>query len=241
VLKTLIETLDGVDDAIKPFYTEADGKFILQIDGVDNHPDVANLKSAYERTKENLATAKADLTAANAGKVELPEGFTIEKWEKLKDGKPDEAALIKLRETLEGERDEWKGKFEAASATALRNATDRDLTDALNASGVTNPTFAKAARGMLADSVKIGDDGKPFVDTDMGPMPLSEHVKRWAASEGKDFVTPAAGGGGRGGDGKGASDSNPWKPETQNLTRQAAIMQSDPAEAQRLKASAGVN
>ena len=202
-LKTLLDTLEGVDDALKPLYTETDGKFILQIDGVDNHPDVANLKSAYERTKADRDTARQERDAAKALVADFPDDFDAEKWAKLKDGKPDEAALIKMRETLEAERDEWKSKFELSEKTALKNALDRDLTDALNAAGVTNPAFAKAARGMLADGVKIGDDGKPFVDTDMGPLALSEHVKKWAGGEGKDFVTPANGGGGKGGTGKG--------------------------------------
>jgi hypothetical protein len=34
----------------------------------------------------------------------------------------------------------------------------------------------------------------------MGPMPLADHVKRWVASEGKDFVTPPSGGGAKGND-----------------------------------------
>jgi len=203
-LKSVLESLDGVDDAVKPFYAETDGKFILQVDGVDNHPDVANLKSAYERTKADRDTARTERDAAKALAKDFPDDFDAEKWAKLKDGKPDEAALIKLRQTLEAERDEWKGKFETERGTSLRNALDRDLTDALNGAGVTSTAFAKAARTMLAPDVKIGDDGKPFVDTDMGPMGLNDHVKRWAAGEGKDFVAKSSGGdapGGKNGNG----------------------------------------
>lgn len=204
-LKTVLETLEGVDDALQSFYTETDGKFILQIDGVDNHPDVSNLKSAYERTKADRDAARAERDAAKKLAADFPEDFDAEKWAKIKDGKPDEAALIKLRQTLEAERDDWKGKFEAASQTSLRNALDRDLTDALQEAGVTNPAFAKAARTMLASDVKIGDDGKAVVETDMGPMALAEHVKRWAATEGKPFVTPPSGGGAGGGKGGGGT------------------------------------
>jgi len=198
-LQTVLDTLDGIDDAVKPFYIETDGKFILQVSGVDNHPDVANLKSAYERTKADRDAARSERDAAKALAKEFPEDFDAEKWAKLKDGKADEAALIKLRQTLEAERDDYKGKYEAEQGRALKNALDRDLTDALNGAGVTNTSFAKAARTMLAGDVKIGDDGKPFVDTDMGPLALVDHVKRWAAGEGKDFVTPASGGGATGG------------------------------------------
>ena len=199
MLKTVLDTLEGVDDAVKGFYAETDGKFILQVEGVDSHPDVAALKNAYTATKADRDAARQERDAAKALAKDFPDDFDAEKWAKLKDGKPDEAALVKLRQTLEAERDDWKGKFEAERGISLRNALDRDLTDALNGAGVTTPAFAKAARTMLADGVKIGEDGKPFVETDMGPMALTDHVKRWAAGEGKPFVTPASGGGAPGG------------------------------------------
>ena len=227
MLKSVLETLEGVDDAVKPFYTETDGKFVLQVDGVDSHPEVANLKSAYERTKADRDAARKERDDAKALAKEFPDDFDAEKWAKLKDGKPDEAALIKLRQTLEAERDEWKGKFEAERGTSLRNALDRDLTDALNGAGVTNPAFAKAARTMLSGDVKIGDDGKPFVETDMGPMPLVDHVKRWTAGEGKDFVTPAHGGGAPGG--KNASGPvNAEQFAKMGDKERTALFQSDP-------------
>lgn len=232
MLKTVLDTLDGVDDAVKPFYTETDGKFILQVDGVDSHPEVANLKSAYERTKADRDAARQERDAAKAAAAAIPDDFDAEKWAKLKDGKADEAALIKLRQTLEAERDEWKGKFEAERNTSLRNALDRDLTDALNGAGVTNPAFAKAARTMLSGDVKIGDDGKPFVETDMGPMPLVDHVKRWAAGEGKDFVTPAQGGGAKGGKGDGNA-SKKWGDMTS--AEKVALHRENPEEYQRVK------
>jgi len=203
MLKTVIESTEGLDEALVPLYAEKDGKFVLQIEGVDAHPDVANLKSAYERVKEDRETIRTERDTLKAKAANLPADFDPEKWDKLKDGKPDEAALVQLRQDLEAERDEWKGKFEKASETARKNALDRDLTDALTEAGVTNPSYAKAARKMLSDDVKIGEDGNPIVETDMGPMALSEHVKRWAAGDGKDFVTPPQGGGGKGGSGGG--------------------------------------
>lgn len=208
MLKTVVDTLDGLDEAMHSLYAETDGKFVLQVEGVDSHPDVANLKSAYERTKADRDAARQERDTLKAKVADFPEDFDAEKWAKAKDGKADEAKLIELRKTLEAERDEWKGKAEAAEANALKSALDRDLTDALTGAGVTNPTFAKAARQMLAGSVKIGDDGAPFVETDMGPLGLTEHVKRWAAGEGKDFVAPATGGGAKGSDSSNAKGGN---------------------------------
>lgn len=206
-LKTVIESTDGLDEAIAALYTETDGKFILQIEGVDSHPDVANLKTAYEAVKADRDTVRADRDKFKQKAESLPEDFDAEKWAKAKEGKPDEAALIALRQELEGERDTYKTKFEQAQETARKNALDRDLGDALTEAGVTNPSFAKAARTMLSSGVQIGDDGKPFVETDMGPLALGEHVKRWVAGEGKDFVTAPKGGGGKGGEGGGKSNS----------------------------------
>lgn len=203
MLKTVLETTDGLDEAVAKLYTETDGKFILQVEGVDSHPDVANLKSAYETVKANLVTAKAEREKFKTAADGLPDDFDLAKWEKLKDGKPDEAALIALRQELEAERDEWKGKYEGVSVEARKTAVERDLVQELTAAGVTNPSFVKAAQTMLASAVQVGDDGKAFVETDMGPLSLTDHVKRWTNGDGKDFVTAPKGSGSKTGDGTG--------------------------------------
>jgi len=232
-LKTVVDTLDGFEEAIKALYAQMDDKFVLQVEGVNEHPEVINLKTAYERTKADRDTARQERDAAKALTKELPEDFDAEKWAKLKDGKPDEAALVKLRQTLEAERDDWKGKFTAAQETARRNALDRDLTDALTTAGVTNAMYAKAARGLLADSVKVSDDGKAYVETDMGPVNLTEHVKRWASSEGKDFVTQPSGGGSKGGSGSGPQKK--WG--ELSSSEKVSLHRSNPEEYERIKAA----
>ena len=188
MLKTVVETLDGLDEAVKPFYAEAGGKFVLQVDGIDAHPDVANLKSAYERTKSDRAALKAD---ADKAKADLAAA--------LKD-KPDEAAVLKLRQELEAERDQWRTKAEEAQGRLTATTRDRQLAEALQAAHVTEPAFIKAATAMLAGAVKMDGD-KAIVETDMGPLAVADHVKRWVASEGKAFVTPPAGGGAKGNQG----------------------------------------
>lgn len=203
LLQTVIESTEGLDEALVPFYTEQDGKFVLQIEGVDAHPDVANLKSAFERQKADNVTLKAERDTLKAKASAYPDDFDADKWAKLKDGKPDEAALIALRKELETERDQAIAERDTAKENARKNAVERDLTDALTEAGVTNPSFAKAARTMLSGEVKVGDDGLPYVDTDMGPVSVADRVKRWAAGEGKDFVTPPQGGGAKGGNGGG--------------------------------------
>lgn len=186
-IKAILDTLEGVDDAVKALYTEADGKFVLQIEGVDLHPDVANLKSAFERVKGSEKELRGKVTEAE------------KRLEEALKGKPDEAAVVKLRQELEAERDAWKTKAEDATGRLLGVTRDSTLRDALTAAGIADPAFQKAATLMLRDSVKVDGD-KVVAETDMGPMPVADYVKRWSASEGKSFVTPPNGGGARGQD-----------------------------------------
>ena len=186
-LKTVVETLDGLDEAVKSLYAEADGKFVLQVEGIDAHPEVLNLKSAYERTKGEKDAAKAE---AKKAKDDLATA--------LKD-KPDADALVKLRDELEGKIATLTGERDTLSGQLTGVTRDRALSDALAGAGVTNPAFVKAASAMLGGAVKMVD-GKAIVETDMGPVAVDQHVKRWVAGEGKDFVTPAQGGGAKGQD-----------------------------------------
>lgn len=187
-LKSVLDTLEGVDEALKAHYVEEDGKFHLDLgDTARDHRDVLALRKAYDSEKEAGRAAK---TAAQKAKDDLAAA--------LKD-KPDEAALLKLRQNLEAERDEWKGKAEAAEGKLTGVTRDRQLQDALQAAGITEPAFIKAATAMLGGSVKMDGD-KAVVETDMGPLAVTDHVKRWAASEGKAFVAAPAGGGSKGSD-----------------------------------------
>jgi len=194
-LKVVLETLDGIDDAVKPFYTETEGKFVLAVEGVDSHPEVANLKSAFERVKASDATARSDLQKAKDAAKKAADDLAAA----LKT-RPDEAALQKMRADLEAERDEWRGKAETSEKRLLGVTRDRQLQDALAGAGVSNPAFLKAAMRLHQDAVKVADGEKAVVETDMGPMPVADFIKKWAAGEGKDFVTPAKGGGAQGND-----------------------------------------
>jgi uncharacterized membrane protein YdfJ with MMPL/SSD domain len=190
-LKTVIDTTDGLDEAIAALYTEQDGKFILQLEGVDEHPEVTSLRNAYARTKEDREKAKADAAKLKA------------QIEELQAGAPDTAAtqakITALEERLaakEAEAGEWRGKYTGVTR-------DQSLQAALQQAGINEPTFIKAATAMLAGQVKLGDDGTAYVESSMGPKVLGDYVKQWAASEGAAFVTKPQGAGVKGGEGSG--------------------------------------
>lgn len=190
-LKAVLENLDGVDDAAKPFYTEADGKFVLAVEGVDDHPEVANLRNAYARTKADKDAAKGEAATLKAQIAELQKSAP--------DTAATQAKLAQMQEQLEAANaaaGEWQGKYVGVTR-------DQTLQQALQAAGIVNPTFVKAATTMLSPQVKLGDDGTAYVDTAMGPKVLGDYVKAWASSEGKDFVAPPSGGGASGSKGGG--------------------------------------
>jgi len=192
-IKTTISNLDDVPETLHEFYAESDDGFVLQISDVDSHPDVINLKNAYIRVKEEREKLRNKL-------VELPEDFDPKQWENVKSGKAKEEDLIALRKELEAEVDKWKSKAEELEGQTYKLTLAQQLDEALKAVGITTPAFQKAARALLISDVSI-KDGKAVVETDMGPMALSDHVKRWASSdEGSAFVTPATGGGAKGGE-----------------------------------------
>jgi hypothetical protein len=187
-LKVLLDTLDGVDDAVKTLYAERDGKFVLDVEGVDDHPDVSNLKSAYSRTKADRETVKTEAAALKAKIAELEKGAP--------DTAATQAKLTAMQEQLaeaEAKAGDWQTKYTSITR-------DQALSNSLQSAGITNPTFLKAATTMLAGQVKLGEDGTAYVETGMGPKVLADFVKGWAASDGKDFVTPPQGGGAKGND-----------------------------------------
>jgi hypothetical protein len=196
-LKTVLETTDGLDDAIAALYTERDGKFILALDGVDDHPDVANLRNAYSRTKEDREKAKSEAASLKAKIAELEQSAP--------DTAATQAKLSALEEKLaaaEAKAGEWQGKYTGITR-------DQTLHNALQEAGIIKPTFVKAASALLKDEVKLADDGSAYVETSMGPKLLGEYVKSWVASEGAAFVEPAKGGGAKEGDGSGKPNNSP--------------------------------
>ncbi len=218
-LKTTIENLDDVPEEIRSLYTESEDGFVLDIEGIDAHPDVVHLKTAYtaeknKRTKQGkeLKTARDALTAAEALVEDFPEDFNLEVWVAAKEGKGNDAALSVLRDKmgelrtkLEGDIKELKDENSGLKQSGERAVVERRLDDLISASGVTVPAYKRAVRAELLDRITIDEGGKPIVESDeLGPMPIADYLKRYLAADGKDFVKPASGGGGPGNEGGGS-------------------------------------
>ncbi|TGE04635.1 hypothetical protein [Hymenobacter fodinae] len=246
-LKSVIDTLDGVDEALKAAYTEKDGKFYLNVEGIDSHPEVVGLKKSLTTVRDEKKAADARAAAAEDRLAGLPDDFTVEEYNRLKDGGSgnvdqrlaDQRARLedahkKSLDKVTGERDGLKAKLDRQYSDAALNAAIADA-------GIAAP-FAPAVRAMLKEKVKVDYEGDEAIVT-IENMPVTDHLKAWAGTEmGKHYVAaPGNGGGGSGGPG-GAPHSNkdnPWSKEGFNLTKQTEIEISDPGKAAQLKAAAG--
>lgn len=221
-LKVTVAALDDVQEALREFYAEAgDGSYVLQVEGVDNHPEVRNLKNAYTAEKARRAEFSGKVSELTAKLAEL-------------EAKPaptakDDAEMIRLRQALEAERDDYKAKYEASEKRVYGLTVETQLDSFIREVGITEPAFAKAAKRLLSENVKLVND-TPVVETDMGPVPLGEHVKRWASGEGKAFIAKPVGGGASGSSGSktGGKTITATELETMSPQEKAAYFKANP-------------
>lgn len=74
MLKFQLDTLEGVDEAVRALYTEKDGKFVLGIEGLPQQEDVSGLKAKVdELLGEKKAAEKARKDAEEQARLEREE------------------------------------------------------------------------------------------------------------------------------------------------------------------------
>lgn len=261
-LKSVIENPDDILDALKEHYKETTiaGRtmYVLSVEGITEHPDVLNLKSAHEKQKAANRTLQSDLAAARSRLEGLPDDFDGEAYEALKttaEGKAPaqtDAQVAQVRTQLEKKHATEVGKKDDR-INVLQNQINKltvedGLSKALDESGV-DPAFKPGAMALLKSkgAVKlVEEDGefKALVETDMGPMPIAKYVQDWSGSdEGKIYVKKPTGGDAPGSNGRNLGE-NPWdthggkvKP---NLTKQSEYITAHPEKARQLAKAAGV-
>ena len=159
MLKFQLDTLEGVDESVRAFYTEKDGKYVLGIEGLPQPEDVSGLKSKVE---ELLAEKKSEADKRKAAE----EQARLEREEALrKSGNVEElekswSEKYSRRETelagqLESERNTLQGQIR--DLTVGRTATEIATTLAI-------PGSAKALLPHIERRLSVEQrDGKPTV------------------------------------------------------------------------------
>lgn len=167
-LKSILESLDGLPEDIKKEYTEKDGKFYLDIEGLDLHPGVGALKRAKDHEKSLRQTAEGKVT-------ELEDQLTAKdtEIEGLRTGavpKDDVNALkTSYEQKLAGKETEFNEKYGKLNSLvekhmldgkALELATEISTVPALLVPHVRGRLKLEEVDGQLSISV-LSPDGKP--------------------------------------------------------------------------------
>jgi hypothetical protein len=159
MLKFQLDTLEGVDEAVRALYTEKDGKFVLGIEGLPQPEDVSGLKSkVQELLDEKKAADKARKDAEDQARLEREENArksgNVEELERSWSEKYNRREA-ELNGMLEQER--------GTLSTQIRDLTvGRTATDIASALAI--PGSAKALLPHIERRLSVEQrDGKPVV------------------------------------------------------------------------------
>jgi hypothetical protein len=159
MLKFQLDTLEGVDEAVRVLYTEKDGKFVLGIEGLPQQEDVSGLKAKVDellgekklaekkaREAEEAARLEREEAARKSGNVEELERSWSEKYNRRD---------AELNGMLEQERQTLSGQIR--DLTVGRTATD--IASALAVQGSAKALLPHIERRLSVEQ----RDGKPVV------------------------------------------------------------------------------
>lgn len=236
-LKTVYATQDEIPSELQSLYAEStDGRFVLDIEDVDNHPKVRGVITANKENARKAQERLAKVEELTNRLGSLPEDFDAGEWERLKSsgsGKPDEQMqAIKDQHTRAVEALKAKHATDLAAITAqvaerdgyIDSQTRRDaLSAALDEVGF-DPMHKPMLAKFLADQIKVRreDDGRrvAFADTDLGELTPQDFVKDFASKAGKAYLAKASG--------PGAPGSQNTRTGAKTITR-AEFAKLDPA------------
>lgn len=159
MLKFQLDTLEGVDESVRAFYTEKEGKYVLGIEGLPQTEDVTGLKSkVQELLDEKKVADKARKDAEEQARLEREEALrksgNVEELEKSWSEKYSRREA-ELAGQLESERNTLQGQIR--DLTVGRTATEIATTLAI-------PGSAKALLPHIERRLSVEQrDGKPTV------------------------------------------------------------------------------
>jgi len=153
MLKATLESLDGLSEELAGLYTETDGKFFLQVEGMQTDAEVNGLKTSLVKERENNAAWKkfgspADLAAKISSLEEKAKG-------KETKGAEEHAAII---DRMKAEFASNMTEAQAKLAGVVRSNSLASAKAELAKSGVIPDALDYATAG-LARRIRVNDDG----------------------------------------------------------------------------------
>lgn len=257
-LKAVVEDINTVDAAFRTLYTEADGKYTLQVEGMVPSTALAAVKTEAGGYRIELKAAKAklaefgDLDPAKTAELlnRIPE-LEIAAAGKIDDKKLEELVTTRLATKIapiQRERDTFFNEVKTLKEqidTFNQKEKFRTVGDAIRAAakkaGVLDVAMDDAI--MLGERVfEVGDDRSVTAKDGVGCTPGID-VATWFAEiqpRRSHWWGPSVGGGANGGKGNGGyGGTNPWANETWNMTEQGKILNADRKKAEAMASAAG--
>lgn len=190
MLKIRYDNEGDIPEAMKEHYAADEDGFVLQAEGLRTDDDVSNVKNALD--KERRAKREAERKLKDV-QDDLPEDFSIDEWNRLKDGGEGESdqRLAEQRERLQTQAQKREAKLteqlEAASANVHRLLARNGLHEAMAQAEIAEP-FRPAVEAMFLPQVSIEGDGGDQVAL-IKDQSLPEAMKAFAESDqGRHYV-----------------------------------------------------
>ncbi len=262
-LLAIIDDKAGIPAGLESFYTEADGKFILQVDGMKSQADFDNYAEAL---KKRFTDAAADFSKNKGADISrddvaemIKDGFAKfqapdpNKKPNGDGGEPGGDVAARLHdlernvasqtETITKLTEERDAALGASRSTTIKNA----LNSAAQKAGATPEGISNLVT-LVEPNFELTQDGQVVTKLDSkttSPNTKPDDFFSAAAREKqyRMFWPPSKGTGADGGDGGNGGDlgaDNPWTIKGWNMTKQGQIFRKDKAEATRLAEAAGV-
>ncbi|WP_029458240.1 hypothetical protein [Solidesulfovibrio alcoholivorans] len=172
-LKLVLDTLDGLEEGQKALYVEKDGKFHLDVDGLE---DTSGLKSALQKERDRARDFEKKLAGLKDLDPEEYARLKKEAEERATKQMEEKGEFDKLREKWRADQEkkeaEFKAKLAEKDALLRKLHLDREVRDAALKAGVlpddvedvmhlTSPRFRMEEDGGIT---VLGKDGQPSPD-----------------------------------------------------------------------------
>lgn len=267
-LKTIVTDLGEVDEAYHGLYEQKGDQFVLQIEGIDNHPAVVALRNGHMNSKKERDEARRENAELKKKLEAVPDDFDSDEWARLKadaearENDPDgkdvraqiETATKAVKDQMQAKLDRQQRDFEAKLAEKDAELAKRDgeirrrvATDGLRsalASAQVNPGLIDGAVAMFDRDVEVVLEDDQYVArmrSDLGGDPVETYISNWAQSDAaKAWIDPPKGGDEKGNQLRpGGGTDNPFGKSAWNKTAQARLINSNRAKAEQLAKAAG--
>lgn len=255
-LEASYDSLDKVPSQFASLYTEKDGKFVIQVNGLVAQENVQRLESALRKERSDHKGTKEKFSALSALDItpdeiitRLDEYDVLKAGEGAKSGKFTEeevnarikAALAPVERNLAAitaERDTLTSSVAEYKEKDTRHNIREQISKLREKVGLRSVAQDDVYR-FVREVCEINEQGELVTKENCGVSPyLSlESLLKDCVNDRPHWYESTSGGGATGG--KGASGANnPWSESNWNITEQARLIQSNPEQAQALANSA---